>query len=401
MAKYVPGILTKDLMIETKVKEPELPRFESIQGLFQSDGPRITILLPRYQPGAQGKSMTGLLKTYLRDLTHQLTTLKVAEPVIAGLLKPLQDLSEDEQSASGSRLGRVIFRSRDVFQQFDLLGPVAARFMLGAYFQIRPILSDLYLPPEFYVLKLSKKSVELRRCAHLRSQTVELPKGVPQTLDEALAFEPPDHDLENRSACGVSSGAMRGIRFGTGSGRESQPAHLADFYRIVDRGIVTLLHSGNPPLILAGVGEDTAAYRMINTYLNLLSHSIHGSPNQSLTEPDLLQHAYSIVRAERVGRTAASLAELNERLSPARFTSDLDTILGAAAEGRVDKLYIDADAQIKGRLPSTTPSPRWNGAEEDLLNVAVVEAMLHGGFAFELPANKMPDGATISAVFRY
>jgi hypothetical protein len=76
----------------------------------------------------------------------------------------------------------------------------------------------------------------------------------------------PDHDLENRSAAGSSPGAMRRIRFGTGSGRETQHSYLAEFYKKVDHGIHELLNTHGSPLLLAGVDEDTALYRAGNTY---------------------------------------------------------------------------------------------------------------------------------------
>jgi len=384
-------------MIEAKVTELESPRLELVQDLIRSNGHRITILLPPYRPGEQGKSMAGLLKIYLQDLSHQLVARRTPEPVTADLLKPLQELIEDEKFSGGARFGRAIFRSRDVFQQFELLGPVKAQCTVGSYFQIRPILADLHFPPEFYLLKLSKKRVELNRCANLHAEIVRLPKGVPETLDEALEFKQPDHDLENRSFAGASTAA---IRFGTGSGRETQHAYLADFYRMVDRGIFELLHGGNAPLVLAGVDEDTAAYRMAHTYPNLLSRSIHGSPSGPWLEQDLLEQAYSIVRAEQVDRAAASLMESRDRLAPARFTTDLDTVLGAAADGRVEKLYIDESAQKTGHLPDGK-SERRVQEDEDLLNVAAVETILHGGVAFALPPNKMPDGGAIAAAFRY
>jgi hypothetical protein len=388
-------------MIEAKVTDLESPRLDRVQDLLRSNGPRISILLPPYRPGEQGKSMAALLKTNLQDLAQQFAARQIPEPVTSDLLKPLEELSTDEEFSRGSHFGRVIFRSRDVFQQFELLGPVKAQCVVGGYFQIRPILPDLYVPPEFYLLGLSKKSVELKRCANLRAGTVKLPKGVPQTFDEAMAFKQPDHDLENRSAAGSSTGAMRSVRFGTGSGRETQRAYLADFYRMVDRGITELLHGGNSPLVLAGVDEDTATYRMIHSYPNLLSQGIHGNAQGSQSEQDLLHQAYFIVRAEHVDRTATSLVEWKERLAPARFTTDLETVLRAATDGRVDRLYIDESAQSSGRLPDANHGARWNRGEEDLLNVAAVETILQGGTVFVLPAHKMPDRAAVAAVFRY
>jgi len=400
MVTSVRTILAEEFMIEAKVTELELPRLERVQELLRRNGPRITILLPPYRPGEQGKSMAGFLKTYLQELPDELAARRTPAPVTFDLLKPLEKLTTDEEFSGGTHFGRVLFCSHDVFQRFDLLAPVKAQCVVATYFQIRPILADLQLPQEFYVLKLSKKRVELSRCTNLHTEVVKLPKGVPETLDEALAFKPPDHDLENRATSGGPAGPTRGIRFGTGSGRETQHAYLADFYRIVDRGVAELLHRSNAPLVLGGVDEDTAAYRMVHSYANLMSKSIHGSPGGSVSEQDFLMEAYSIVRGEQVNRAAAALVEWKERLAPERFTTDLDTVLRAAADGRIDRLYVDESAQRIGRLPDADGG-RLDGGEEDQLNVAVVETILHGGVAFGLPANRMPDNTIAAAVFRY
>ena len=387
-------------MIEAKVTPTEPLRLERVQGLLRFNGPRITILLPPYRPGEQGKSMSVILKSYLQDIPRELAQRRVSAPITDELIKPLEELTKDDEFLAGSRFSRVIFRSRDLLQQFDLLGPVKPQFIVGNYFQVRPLLADLHSPSEFYLLKLTKKNIELLRCANFRAEKVKLPKGVPDTLEEAMPFERPDHDLENRSSPGASVGTMRGVRFGTGTDREKERSHIADFYRLVDRGIAELLHHGKAPLVLAGVDEDTATYRMIHSYPNLLSQSIHGSPNAPVSDQDLVEQGYAIVRAELLDRTAASLMEWKERLAPARFSTDLDTVLHASVEGRIDKLYVDESAQRTGVFSDRGEGAQGSG-EEDLLNIAAVQTLLHSGVAFELPAGKMPDHAVVAAVFRY
>ena len=386
-------------MIEAKVTPSEPLRIERVQDLFRSSGPRITILLPPYRPGEQGKPTAALLKSHLQQVTQQLAARKIAEAVTRDLLSPLEELTRDADLLGGTHFCRAIFRSRDLFQQFDLLGPVAPQCVVGSYFHVRGILNDLHLPREFYLLKLSKKNVELLRCADLRAERVSLPKGVPETMEEAMAFKQPDHDLVNRSSAGVSAGEMRGVRFGTSSDRERQRTHLADFYKIVERGINELLHAGRAPLVLAGVDEDTAAYRMIHTYPNLLSQSIHGSPNGSFPEQDLLEQAYSIVRADQIDRSAKALLEWRERLAPARFSMELNTILRVSGEGRIDKLYVSESAQALGAPPDQ--GARSSRGEEDLLNVAAAQTIQHSGQAFALPAHRVPEGAPAAAVLRY
>jgi len=263
------------------------------------------------------------------------------------------------------------------------------------------VLADLHLPAEFYLLKLSQKQVDLLRCAGLQAEPVDLPKGIPRTLEEALEFKPPDHDLENRSPAGSSAPAMRGIRFGTGSGRENARVYLADFFKAVDRGVRELVQGKATPLILAGVGEDTVIYQSISEYPRLLEDSIHGSASMPSPQDELLRQAYAIIRADCTERAAASLVEMKERMAPARFLTDLDAILRAAVEGRVGWLYINEDAQIFGVFEGVRRGGRLDWGEEDLLNVAALETLLQRGSVYALPDAKMPDGVAVAAGLRY
>ncbi len=387
-------------MIETHLPAPEKLRMDAIQELVRSHGPCVTLLLPSYRPGEQAKSMAVLIRSKLKDAAQQLGDRKVAASVRADLLDPLEQLAEDPESQKGFHWGRVLFSAPGVFRSFQLIEPASVSLTVGGYFQIRPILASLHLPPEFYVLQLSKKRFDVLRCAGLDTEPVKL-NGVPETLDEAMAFKPPDHDLENRSSAGPSTGSMRGVRFGTGSGRETEHTHLADFYKLVDRGLHALSKAAVAPVVLAGVDQDAVLYRAVSKYPNLLEQNIHGSPGGALPEHEILRQAYTLVRLHCVKRQEKALAEAKERLAPARFASGMNTILRAAVEGRVTSLYIDEAARMSGVLEAIKRGERWTRGEEDLLNAAAVETILQGGEVFELPAGSLPDGAAVTAILRY
>ena len=351
---------------------------ENMRELVRAQGPCVTMFLPAYRPGEQAKSGATLLKSHLQEVTRQLTGMKIAESVVAELLDPLRSLADDPAVAGGSHWGRAIFRAPELIRQFHVTKPVRAAAIVGARFEIRPVLGELHLPAEFYLLKLSQKRAQLFRCRELHAESVALPKGVPETLDEAMALEPPDHDLENRSAAGAS--ALRGVRFGTGSERETKNVHVADFYKIVDRGLHEILHGA--PLVLLGVDEDAALYRHISTNRELLEKNLHPSRNGQIHEADILS-ACEIIRNAAVEREAKELAS-------ERFRTDLETILPSAFEGRVGKVYLDEEAEV---LDSS--------GEEDLLNMVAALTLLHGGQAFALPRDRMPAGITIAAILRF
>jgi len=388
-------------MTEVKITEVTPLRLDNIYEILKSAGPCITLILPPYRPGAQAKSMAAIIKTDLQEAGKQLRLQKIPETVTVDLLAPLAHLTEEDEFQAGTRCGRVVFRSPLILRQFELTSPVQQALHVGGSFHIRPLLNELHLPPEYFVLKLGKKRISLLRCAHLRAMEVSLPKTIPATAEQVLEFDQPDHDLKNRSVVRPAIGDMGGVSFGTGSAREKQHTYLADFYKAVDRGLSEFLHLTKPPLVLAGVVEDAATYRNISAYPNLLGESIEGSPGGSISEEELVERALAIVQADCNDRAATELADSRERLSPARFSTDFDRILHASVEGRVHRLYLSENAQRSGAVPDLKRGARSNWGAQDLLNVAAVETILQRGLVFALPGSQMPDGALAAAVLRF
>lgn len=396
-----------ETVIKTKATEAKLTidplTQEIVSELVSTAGPCITVILPPYRPGERGKPAAAILKMDLQEAARKLAARKVPEALATELLEPLHQLSHEEGALGGSGFARAIFRSHGVFQQFELKIPPspAQACIVGDCFCVRPILQSLALPQKVYVLDVSKKSVGLLACATNHVSPVELPKGTPKTLEDTLGFDAPDHDLINRSSAGPSTGAMRGVQFGTGYGNEAEHAHLHDFYRAVDRGVNQLLRSSGTPLILAGVEEDVAIYRAVNTYPDLAEQAIPGSPGEPMTRIRILHQAHDIALFGYERRAALRMGVAKERFAPARFSVDLDAILRAAAEGRVSDLYLDENGQRIGTFEGKIFGGHGNWHNEDLLNVAAVETLLGGGAVYSLASHLMPGGAVAAATFRY
>jgi Bacterial archaeo-eukaryotic release factor family 3 len=150
-------------------------------------------------------------------------------------------------------------------------------------------------------------------------------------LEEALALDRPDHDLENRSAAGSTPNAMHGVRFGTATERDRKRAYFHNLYRLVDRGLQALNHEQDLPVILAGVEQDTALCREITTNPNLVKNTIRGSPHLQREQTEIMRKAYSILRAEDLERQWTTLFRLRDKTAPSRFSTGPDTILNAAS----------------------------------------------------------------------
>ena len=380
-------------MIIEKSSRLEPLELTRLQEILRAPGPCITIVLPPYHPGEPAKSAATRLKIDIQDAIRALDEQGYPKAKTDCLLAPLEQLLNDPASLTGSRWGSVIFCSPDVFCQFQLLQSLKPSITVAGCFAIRRLLSELSMPKLFYLLALSKESVRLFRCTGEGAEAIELPAGFPSTLEEALALEPPDHDLENRAAISTSTGSMHAVRFGTGSGRETKYLHLLDFYKLVDRGIHKMLHAPGAPLILAGVEEEVVAYRAVSSHRNLAKTALHGSPNLVSPVEETVTRAIALLRAEQVQREVEALMDAKEDALPGRFVTDPGAILSAAFDGRVRQLYLNEGAAFIGSYRT------W--FEEELLNLAAVETLGKGGQAFELPAGLMPDGEAAVAILRY
>ncbi len=268
----------------------ELLRLPALRELLRSPGPCITVLSPAYRPGEPTGSPRAFLAASIREARQKLSAF-LPNGALTALLRPLEETAEDPELAAGSHWGRAIFRSPAEFVQFRLIQPVRALSTVAGSFAIRPLMEEWSRSEAFYLLFLSKNKVAVFRCHDGSAEPVKLPSGVPDTLEDALQLEPPDHDLENRSPAGRSTGAMGGVRFGTGSGRETKHAHLADFYKLVDRALTELAGEPAAPLILAGAEEDAAIFRLISGYPDLIGESIFGSVGAAEPPQELLEES--------------------------------------------------------------------------------------------------------------
>ena len=188
------------------------------------------------------------------------------------------------------------------------------------------------------------------------SRGVELPKGTPKTLDEALGFNQPDHELMNRSSSGPSTGAMRGVQFGTGSERETQHAHLHDFYRAVDRGVSRTSAFVPIPIDLGRSGRGNGDLPLRgNLSISVGARHSRKSGRWLMTRRNSAEGArHHLVRLPRADR--GHIVRIKENLGTCPLLHQMIWIASCArlAEGRVSELYLDETGN--GWEPSTARS---------------------------------------------
>lgn len=223
-------------------------QIDKIRELVRFRAPCVTIFLPNYRRGDQAlNSSAKLLRNLAQDAGRRLETSHVPAREIEELLAPLRSMAEDPRADEGCHWPRALLRASGAFETIFLRQPAAAKTFAGPRFHVLPLLGELNLPSEFYVLKISRKHAGFFRVQY-SVEPLPMPGHLPDNLTDFLNLDKPDHDRENRSFAGP--GANRRIRFGTSAERETEP-ESASYYRALDHAVREL--NLKAPLILAGV----------------------------------------------------------------------------------------------------------------------------------------------------
>ena len=245
----------------------ELMGQDSLKAICSAPGPFVTLFLPAIHPGAADLPRAERIRTNLRDAAHELERRRFQGP-IDQLLKPLETLAENLESLAGGS-DSVVFVSPGIFRHLRLLAPTRERLFVASHPHVTPVLSHLLSQPVFYVLAITKKLLRLGRWHNGQYKEVPLPAGVPKSFEEALVFDQPDHDLQNRSPAGASPAQGGTARFGTGAEREMVHERLNHYFQLVDRELAAFLNGA--PLVLVGVAQELAAYRAVSEYPHVLA----------------------------------------------------------------------------------------------------------------------------------
>jgi hypothetical protein len=250
-------------------------------------------------------------------------------------------------------------------------------------------------PREFYILGLSKKHVRLLRYGDGRCEELPLPPGVPPNLEAAGAFDAPDHDLQNRSTGGPTTasglGGTRRVRFGTGTGRETEVEYVHLFLMRIDQGLKETIR--DKPLFLAGVREELTEFRKVSKHAYIFEQECLGNPDRATPE-QMADHAFAGALREYYAAAARAAQAVPEQAL--KIVGDGCRIFKAAQEGRVRRLLLAEQATVPAHAALDGGSDG-----EDLINASAVETIRTGGEVYAVTGTELPALGAIAALLRF
>lgn len=350
--------------------------------------PCISLYVPTFRAGQETRQSPIHLKNLLTDLERDLSEKGLRWDDLQQLLGEVREKQDDPEFWQHQGEGLAVFVNFEGTQWFELPYEVEAAYHVGTTFDITALLPMLSGDGHYYLLAVSQNDVRLFDAMRHKFTELDI-EDLPKGMDEALWADDPERQLQFHSGAGKSpSGGGRAAMF-YGSGDEGNMEQLkVDYKRYfdkVDAALAPLFKRQPAPVILAGVGYLLPIYRQANTSAKLLEAEIHGNKDRATAE-DLHQASWDAVAPHFEAETTATLDRFHAQFGTGLASADVTEMTDAAQAGRVDTLLVSLDLQNDGRA---TP------------NSLAIETIQKGGNIVTLPSERMPNGASVAAIYRY
>jgi hypothetical protein len=382
-----------------------IPGEKEIERLADREGfPSVSLLIPAHPAASGGQENRIRLGNLLAAAEDRLRGSGTSPDDIAELLEPARELLRDGRFSRGSSDGLAIYLHPASTHRYRVPLDLENLAFVGERYQVTPLIPILPLWSRFHVLALSQNRVRLFEASGLGIRRMEV-AGMPASLAEAVDLEDKQQALQfHTGAPGNGSGSRRAMYHGHGGGKDDREKNLAKLCRKVDANALRSLGSRDAPLVVAAEEQLFHLYRRTSKHPLLFPRGLIGNPDD--LDPEALRRsAWSLALEHLNEPLRKDLEKISVALHHKGASTDLNEILTAAREGRVDVLSFSTTEPLWGRydheLRSIRPlEPHIRGAE-DLVNLAAVWTLRRGGSVHALPRGEIPEGAPVAALFRY
>jgi hypothetical protein len=254
----------------------------------------------------------------------------------------------------------------------------------------------------FYVLALELETVKLYEYTRHSIVDVVIDDLVPSRMEDRVGYDYEQKSLQYKSGADAHGRAMY---HGHTEADRDRKKEIAQYFRAIDKGLSTLFHTNNIPLVVASQDYLFSIYKEENSYKQLLDD--HISCNLSETDKFLLHEmALEKVRPIFDQNRKEYMASFKQYDGTGRTSSEIEQVLPAAIEGKIEALFLENDKDIWGVY---NPKKRQVRIDEDplptsvsLLNKAAAKTFLNGGKVYLLEREEMPNPySKVNALYRY
>jgi hypothetical protein len=361
----------------------------------------VSIYLPTHRSGMETAQDPIRFKNLLVQARRELDSLGVRRPTIDALLSTATAMHDDRDFWASTESGLAVFANPDGIWTYRLPTTVVELAVVAERFHLKPLLPAVATDDVFYLLALSRNDVRVLRGSKLQLSEIAL-GAIPASLAEALRFDDREPQLQSHAGGRVGGGSVVAAFHGQGAGKDARGADLGRFLTAIDAGFRDIVGDTSAPMVLAGVEDVVSHFRKVSHYAHIVSGHIGGNPEMTSASA-LHDDAWALVQPlldteQRAAREAIASGSVQCVTSPAR-------VVVAAHDGRIGALFVQQGVQRWGTFDTERRTTEMHDTrlpgDRDLLDIAAIDTLSHGGNVFVVPESEIPSTTPIAAILRH
>ena len=370
----------------------------------------ISIFLPTHRSGHEVNEGEDWInyKSALQRVENSMEKRGMKGDKIKVMLKDAKALLDETTYWHHMSDGLAVYIADDFFYKTEVPVNFEAYEHINNRFFLKPLIPLLTGDGKFYVLSIAKGGVNFYEAYQYSIQSIELGNIVPGDIEEALRFDDPEQSLQFHSGASRTGTAnLRGAMFhGQGGLDDVEKVNIERYLNVVDKGIVSMIHGEETPLVLAGVDYLIPIYKKISNYKYVYPDAVTGNV-EHIPMAELHEMAQKVIEPHFRLKKEEARRRYNETKHTDRASDELSEVIPASFYGRIDTLFLNRNKEIFGTFNKENnelivhgESPE-NG-DIELLNEAAVKTILNSGMVYLEDESVIPGKhKELAALLRY
>jgi hypothetical protein len=382
-------------------------RRQDVESLLGAqDQPCVSLFLPLHPEGSdgQGQGDAILLRNLADQAEEQLINRGMRRPEARELLAEIRRLPDDNAAWQLRGKSLAAFASPGMTRVFQGNGLSERAVFVDDQFHVRLLLPQVMEGSKFFLLALSQNSVRLFEGDERELRPLDVPQ-LPASREDALNIDEVPRGSQVHSAMrgDQGQGKQAAVFHGQGGKADTIKDDLRLFVREVAAAVDRQLRAESAPLILATVAATVPIWQETSRYAYTLDEFVSGNPDY-LTPAELHAKAWPLVEPALKAEREELYTRIHEKENP-RASFGLPVVITAAMRGQVDSLFLDCSRPWWGMYDAASDTvfvhPLPQPGDADLVEMAAVETLRHGGRVFAMSAGRSDPEAAAEALLRY
>ncbi|MDD2441693.1 MAG: hypothetical protein PHG76_06240 [Eubacteriales bacterium] len=361
--------------------------------------PCVSIYLPVEKVGQDTRQGAIRLRKLIKASHEALRERGLRTPQAEQLLSPVQALVEDALFWEHQEQGLALFASQDSLKIHQLIEKCAESVTISDRFMVLPLLAESERDQAYYLLSLSLDGTRLYLGTRASLTECELaePRSVKSVRDT--------YTLEKQLQHHGSSGSGGTVYHGSETAHDKDKLMVEEFLRQMSANLAGSLTLPDAPLVVACVDYLFPIFRSLCKDCRLQDTHISGSPD-TLKKEVLTDKGWQIARPFFEQGKHQAIRSYGNLAGTGKTSIGIGNLLPLALQGRVDTLLLSRQP-VWGRWDASSGAvleiqeEQAQFGDPDLLSVAALLVLEHGGTVFLLHDDEMPVSDSCAGLLRF